>query len=63
MRELATDGADVNAAQRELSMQGADDSGGVHTLGRYDEYAPRALYLAAAQGHEGATAALNRLRA
>ncbi len=32
-------------------MQGGDDSGGVYTLGRYDEYSPRALYLAAAQGH------------
>jgi hypothetical protein len=61
VRELAAGGADVNAPQRELSMLGGgdsggmgggdDDSGGVLTLGRYDEHAPRALYLAAAQGH------------
>ena len=47
LRHLVSLGASVNAPQRELSR----DLGLPETLGRYDELAPRSLYLAAAQGH------------
>ena len=48
VRRLVTEGACVNAPQRVLAKAVSDSA---HTLGRYDELAPRCLYLAAAQGH------------
>ena len=51
LRQLVAQGASANAAQRQLSKNAGDTA---HTLGRYDELAPRCLYLAAAQGHVGA---------